>query len=223
MRLCGSLNTESFVALYLACLVPFMICKAGRFPQKSFPTNNYNVGFSHTVHNPSPNSFVISEPCSPKSGIDQSIHKRRVPIRPPKSKPSTTPNFEKIHTITFFKIDFVYTDKDLPLIKAILRKFPEVIALGIVGIEFEPRHDLLIRWGALTLNLYDVAEALTQAVVLAVSRRLAQMALRGLVFLGRGEVVVGAGVRVLFAAGIRLQGLEDINMEVVQPLLGFVG
>ena len=30
-------------------------------------------------------------------------------------------------------------------------------------------------------------------------------------------------MRVLFAAGIRLQGLEDINEEVVQPLIGFVG
>lgn len=104
-----------------------------------------------------------------------------------------------------------------------LKKFPEVFAFGILGIELEPRHNLLIRVGALSLNLYAVVEALTQAIVLAVVNRLADMATMGFLCLGFGEVVVGAGVRVLFAAGIRLQGLEDINEEVVQPLIGFVG
>ena len=65
-----------------------------------------------------------------------------------------------------------------------LKKFPEVFAFGIVGIELEPRHNLHVRVGALSLNLYAVVEALTQAIVLAVVNRLADMATRGVSVLG---------------------------------------
>jgi len=55
-------------------------------------------------------------------------------------------------------------------------------------------------------------------------RRLVQLIMiRSGFALGEGVVVVGAGVRVLFAAGIRLQGFEDLNEVVVQPLIRLIG
>ena len=155
---------------------------------------------------------------------DLLFQKRRVPVRttrPPQPTTSTQP--EQLHTFTFYKWDIVWTDTELEQVKWLLRKFPEVFAFGLVGIELEPRHNIYLRWGALTLNLYAIAEALTQTVVLAVFQRLAQMASHGVICLGYGEVVVGAGVRVLFAASIRLQGLEDVHEMIIQPLDNLIG
>lgn len=71
-----------------------------------------------------------------------------------------------------------------------------------------------------------MGEALTQGIVLAVVRRLAGLCCgsggMGLGF-GNGVVVVGAGVRVLFAVGVRLRGVEDLNEFVWGPLRGLVG
>ena len=121
-----------------------------------------------------------------------------------------------------FGIELIYTDKEFEIIRSFWRKIPEFLALIIVGLEVEPQHNLHFRLGALHLNLYALTEALTQSVVLAVTNRLAQMAFRGVICLGLGEVVVGAGIRVLFAAGIRLQGLQDIDdgLAELQALIG---
>lgn len=208
--------------------ISFMSCEAGRIVETGTSTSNGSTSDSHTVrllHGP--NDHLCSSPVAvnkyhnDRPEIALHRYKRRVPVRAPGSKPLSAP--DDTHTIRLFGIDFVYTNKDIKLWKTMLKKFPEVFAFGIVGIELEPRHNLHVRVGALSLNLYAVVEALTQAIVLAVVNRLADMATRGFLCLGFGEVVVGAGVRVLFAAGIRLQGLEDINEEVVQPLIGFVG
>lgn len=101
--------------------------------------------------------------------------------------------------------------------------YHQIFAVMLVGIEIE-QQAIAFRIGAFTLNMYAVVEALSQSIVLAVLRRLVQLIMiRSGFALGEGVVVVGAGVRVLFAAGIRLQGFEDLNEVVVQPLIRLIG
>lgn len=151
---------------------------------------------------------------------DLSITKRRVPIRPQGSKPfSAAP--VNTNTIRFFKFEYVFTDEQL--INAMLKAYHQVAAVMLVGIEVE-QQAIAFRIGAFRLNLYAVVEALSQSIVLAVLRRLVQLIqITAGLRLGEGVVVVGAGVRVLFAAGIQLQGFEDLYEVVVQPLIRLIG
>jgi len=158
-----------------------------------------------------------------QAGTELSVTKRRVPIRPQASKPFSAVAVN-INTIRLFKFDFVFTDQALDELVTAMRKWTvQIIAVMLNGMELE-RHVVAVHVGAFTLNLYAVMEALSQGIVLAVVRRLVQLFETRMGFvLGEGVVVVGAGVRVLFAVGIRLQGFGDLNREVVQPLMGLIG
>jgi len=154
---------------------------------------------------------------------DLSVNKRRVPVRPQGSRPSSAASFNT-NTIRLFKFEYVFTDQEHDeLINAMLKMYHQIFAVMLVGIEIE-QQAIAFRIGAFTLNMYAVVEALSQSIVLAVLRRLVQLIMiRSGFALGEGVVVVGAGVRVLFAAGIRLQGFEDLNEVVVQPLIRLIG
>ena len=90
-----------------------------------------------------------------------------------------------------------------------IRVIPQLCAVALVAIEVEPQRQVNVRLGDLHLNLYAMEEALTQSIMLTVMNKLMEMMTRGLPPFGMGEVVVGAGVRVLFAAGVQLQGFDD--------------
>ena len=173
-------------------------------------------------------SLLLASQCIPfktanastigKPQLDHSLDKRRKPIRPMPTKTSRAPS--PTETITFLYIDWIYTQEEL---RYWVRKIPEAFAGLIVGLELEPRHDLHLRLGAFSLDLYAVVELLTQSIVLAVLNRLTYLFTRDYMSIGLGEVTIGAGVKVLFAASIRLQGLEDVQREVWQRLLDYVG
>ena len=208
----------SMMVFYLTWVLLFIGCQARRIPQPRSTTNSHTLWMSHELYFPSDEShFAIENSPTERSQIKLDISKRGQRVRPSRPNPTKPP--ENTTTIRLFEIDLVYTNKEFEIIRAMFRKIPELVTLGIVGIEVEPRHNLYFRLGALHLNLYALTEALSQSVVLAVMNRLAEMATRGFICLGLGEVVVGAGIRVLFAAGIRLQGLQDIN-EFFEPLIG---
>lgn len=178
---------------------------------------------SITVKLDSEMSYIPSFSQLRRPRTDLSITKRRVPVRPQGSRPfSAAP--VSTNSIRFFKFEYVFTDEEHEhMINVMLKLYHQVIAVMLVGIEVE-QQAIAFRIGAFTLNLYAVVEALSQSIVLAVLRRLVQLirSRAGLV-LGEGVVVVGAGVRVLFAAGIRLQGFEDLNEVAVQPLIRLFG
>lgn len=197
------------VILRFGAVVSFLACQARGIPHKSSVVDGQSLGSPDvprtSVHH---STLTLDGTINERPKIDLTIQKRRVPIRQSGSKPATAP--DRTHTVRLFKVEATYTDTEWKCIAFMFRKIAELFAVMFVGMELEPQHNIHVRLGALTLNLYAITEALTQSVVLAVSNKLLQMALRGFPPLGLGEVVVGAGVRVLFAAGIRLQGLNDM-------------
>ena len=217
--------TLRLAGLYISCLVFLSLsinCQAGRDWQEDKVVAGPVSDNLHLLSGPSTSPGIpiandnVSIARKPKP--DQILDKRRNPIRPITTKTTISP--APTETITFFNFDWIYTQDEL---RYWVRKIPEAFAALIVGLELEPRHDLHLRLGAFSLNLYAVAELLTQTIVLAVLNRLTYLFTRGFLSIGLGEVTVGAGVKVVFAAGIRLQGLEDVQREIWQRLLDYVG
>ncbi|KAL6721725.1 hypothetical protein ACLMJK_000830 [Lecanora helva] len=210
----------SLKAVYLLIVLYLPSFQAKSMLRAESTIGDHNFVNSHSLRNPLASvPFDIHKSIFDRSRIDPIVHRRSVSVHNVDPDPNTATE-EEIHVITLFKIDFVYTDKDRDLVMLLLRKLADVVAAGVLGIELEPRHNLYLQLGQLSLNLYALAEVLTLSIVTAVVNRLAEMATRGFMCFGTGEFVLSAGVRVLFAAGIRLQGLEDINDFVVQPLIG---
>jgi len=190
--------------------IVFNTCDAS--PATSINTK-FNSERSYTPH--------ASQIGRPPTGL--SISKRRVPVRPQGSRPfSAAPPVN--NTVRFFNFEYVFTDEEHEnLMNLLVKGYEHLIAFMLVGVDIEQRA-IAFRIGAYTLNVYAIVEALSQSIVLAVFRRLAQLIQMKLgFFLGEGIVVVGAGVRVLVAAGIRLQGVEDINEVMVRPLVRLIG
>lgn len=203
--------------------VPFMSCQANSIPFTTSKAMSQQVSISQAPHIYRDGSSATTE----QTPIDRpetslSLRKRRAPIRPSASKPYPAP--ETIHTFRLFNIDLVNADSPeleralLKIVKSLLRTFPDVLAAALVGVQLDRRH-LRLRLGALRLDIMSLTQALTQGIVLAVMKRLAMMMSRGFLGFGAGEVMVGAGVRILFAVGIRLRGLRNM-IEDVQGLIG---
>lgn len=202
--------------------VPFMSCQANSIPFTTSKAMSQQVSISQAPHIYRDGSSATTE----QTPIDRpetslSLCKRRAPIRPSASKPYPAP--ETIHIMRLFNIDLVYADspeleRALKILKTLLRTSLDVLAAGLVGVQLDRRH-LRLRLGALRLDIVSLTQALTQGVVLAVVKRLAMMMSRGFLGFGAGEVMVGAGVRILFAVGMRLRGLQNM-IEVVQGLIG---
>ena len=184
-------------------------CLVSGIHQKGIgPSNHNQINASPTV----PNQYV-------RASQSSNLEKRR--IRPSQTRTYSAP--QTTQSISFLIVDFVWTQKDVETIKIMGRMCNELAALMVLGLDFEPRHDIHLRLGAFNLDLYGAVEVLTMSIVLSVVDRITQLALQGMLGFGTGEVVVGAGVRVLFAASIQLQGLEDVYVEVVQRLAGYIG
>lgn len=84
-----------------------------------------------------------------------------------------------------------------------LERFCDAIALVLVNFDLLDAQDLVLRVGALQLELRDVTEQLHMLAVKAVVMRLLGMAARGLLGFVEGEVVdVTAGVRMIFTFGV---------------------
>lgn len=186
----------------------------------------HNLGFSppDAFHTHSPNlrySTAMSQATRKIPQADpSSLRKRRVPVRPPGSKSPTVTSDDGGY-IRLYNFEYVFTDDQA---WAFLSKiYHGLAALALIGIDVDDAF-LALQIGAFTLNIYAVGEALTQSIVLAVLRRIVQLfKLRAGFFLGEGVVGVGAGVRVLFAAGVRLRGVEVLDREMVRPLVELIG
>lgn len=90
-----------------------------------------------------------------------------------------------------------------------LERACEAIALWLLDFDLPEEQDLVLRVGAFTLELHEVAEHLSVLAVKAVVMKVLRMVLRGLLGFVEGEVVdVQAGVRMVFAFGVTGVGGE---------------
>lgn len=173
------------------------------------PPNGLDISCHHNlslVQNSTATALLIGPPA---------VHKRRVPIQPSAAKKPPEIPADEIRYIRIYSFEYVWTDAQVwPII---IRFVYDTLALFLMGMDIEDRQFIGLRLGAYTLNLWVLEQTLTQDIVLSVLRRVVQMfkSRMGWV-LGEGVVNVGAGVRVLFAAGVRLEGLEVLRDGVAE-------
>ena len=138
---------------------------------------------------PTPQPFSFTEPDSSLSSLNKT----------PSLPPSYTFRLVRFQAIT----DDPWSNITYFAVAKALERYYETVAFYLLDLDHLEGQDLLLRFGDLYIDFYDVVEQLSILAVKAIVRELIRLVAKGLLGFVGGELVdVDAGVRMAFAFGL---------------------